>query len=381
MEKTVEAIVSEAVDSIRVDLSPFTTSIGSESRTLQAASVAKLLRASKEHGYAHAAGHGIPTDVTERLLRAARTFFEKAPPQERARVAMHSQPGSYRGFQPVYANVTQGHPDGHQALDYMRTIDNFTSPSLAPEIVEMAKASNLFPHGEIEDAVSEFITHAVRAGVAVMRAVALGMGLSTRAFEENGAFSDPFWIIRLIHYPAVERAQVGHDAADTMQSEAALGCGAHRDYGFITFVTAETNPPDTVDRALQVCDKGGHWVAAKKPVKGDFLVNFGDCLEVVSCGLFPATLHRVLRPQFGDRVSVAVFIEPNFDWVIRSFMPVSRSAPCKRVDFDGDPRNPEGFRTESYLLRIQKLQEFSCYGEYLYSKVSANFDDEGLKAI
>jgi isopenicillin N synthase-like dioxygenase len=369
--------------SLSVDLSPLLRPSGFESDQAQSESAEGLLKAARDHGYAHASCHGVPAEVISRLLTCARHFFDRASPEERARVALHENPGSYRGFQPVRANVTQGQPDGHQALDYMRTLADFESSCLGPEIVEMARKDNVYPSSEMADAVHDFVRYAVAAGVAVMRGVALGLGLSATAFEENGAFSDPFWIIRLIHYPSVESdrcsALAKGSRGDGCSNVPELGCGAHRDYGFITFVVAETNPPDAVDTALQVWRNGTSWISAVKPPKGDLFINFGDCLEVVSSGVFPATLHRVMRPSVGDRLSVAVFIEPNFDWKIRSAVTLGTSVPTDLCD-DGSSV-PEGGETQSYSSRIRKLQSFKCYGEYLYSKVSSNFDYESLKAI
>jgi isopenicillin N synthase-like dioxygenase len=371
-----------AMASLGVDLSPLLRPSSFESNQAQSASVEGLLQAASNHGYAHASGHGVPAEVTSRLLTCARDFFDRASPEERARVALHENPGGYRGYQPVRANVTQGQPDGHQALDYMRTLVGFESSCLGPEIVEMVRKDNVYPSTEMEDAVHDFVRYAVPAGVAVMRAVALGLGLCASAFEENGAFSDPFWIIRLIHYPSVESdhgsAVTKGSGGDGCSNVPELGCGAHRDYGFVTFVVAETNPPDAVDTALQVWRNETSWISAVKPPKGDLFINFGDCLEVVSSGVFPATLHRVMRPGVGDRLSVAVFIEPNFDWKIRSAVSLGSTDSC---DDDSSVPVPEGGETQSYSSRIRRLQSFKCYGEYLYSKVSSNFDSVSLKAI
>lgn len=430
---------------LSVDLGPLLALDANAALAAPAAaeSATRLLRAARLHGYAHASKHGVPHACCTRVLQAARRFFDDAPSEERERVRMRAPAhtdgdvaaaaddaaesnvddgsvanGPYRGYQPLYANVTQERPDAHHALDYLRTLSppevSVTADlaphqtALASRLRGLAHGRNVFPRtraeiddnsnaaGDMERAVADLVAHATSAGAAVMRAVALACGASPHAFAD--AFRDPFWILRLIHYPRYK---------GTDDSIEALGCGAHRDYGFVTFVFEEDafiahdateknaaepqRPTANARSALQVCLAGdGHdWKPALKPPNGDFILNFGDCVEAITGGAIPATLHRVVRPMSRDRLSVAIFIEPNFNWRIRRLI-----QPCVRRPYDtaaangsnstcddDASRDTDATRNTNVLrgAQLARMEEMSCFGEYLLSKVSSNFDEDALE--
>ena len=60
-------------------------------------------------------------------------------------------------------------------------------------------------------------------GMAIMRAIALGLGLSTEFF--NDKMCNSFWVLRLIGYPPLDTQKIQGN------SEKGLSCGEHTDYG------------------------------------------------------------------------------------------------------------------------------------------------------
>lgn len=354
-----------------VDLSPFLTHASTEPRCAEAAaaSVAALVSSAASHGYVHVS-NAIPSVVSARLLFAAHTFFHAKSIDASIAPEMRLTPPSYRGYQQLGENVTSARRDMHHALDFMRMLAKpasseglmFPHPQVfdTRDLEALAIGENVFPNAELKEAVTEFMQYATTAGQAVMRAVADAMGVSRSLFAD-GSFSDPFWLARLIQYPPVSDG-------DVVDAESSLGCGAHTDYGFLTFVLEDQ--PDATESALQVCPRDdGVFVAAAIPPQDALLLNFGDCLEAVSAGAFPATLHRVVRPSSG-RISIAAFIEPNFAWRIRPLLP---SPLVGRITSNHDAQ-------VAHQRHVQKMQRFSCYGEYLLSKLSSNFalyDDGG----
>jgi isopenicillin N synthase-like dioxygenase len=353
-----------------VDLTPFRAS-SPPSPSAAAASSAALLESAASFGYAHVAGHGVPPTVTERVLAASRRFFESrivaeagCPGGDRAadrslapNVAM--SPVTFRGYQRLGENVTLGRRDAHRALDFLRQLpaDACLPAGGSPSLSELAFGENVFPDGELGEAVTDFIQAVVQAGRAVMRGVCHALLLPEAALADS--FSDPFWLIRLIHYPAAAAAAAAGDGRVTRDE---LGCGAHRDYGWLTMVVSDEDPGSVA--AMQVSKDGspGGFAPAAVPPAGCFLLNFGDCLEALTHGAFPATLHRVLRPP-RDRLSVAVFVEPNFGWRIGALrLPTASPRPLHAARDAAEHRR-----------RLAEMGKYACYGEYLLSKVSSNF--------
>lgn len=138
-----------------------------------------------------------------------------------------------------------------------------------------------------------------------MHAVCHALRISPATLTE--CFSDPFWVLRLISYPP--RCPESTDSV--ARPRPSLGCGPHRDYGWLTFVITDERP-DSVG-ALEISRDGSDagFEPAVLPPPGCFLLNFGDCLEALTNGLFPATLHRVAQPRT-ERLAIAAFIGNHF---------------------------------------------------------------------
>ncbi len=142
---------------------------------------------------------------------------------------------------------------------------------------------------------------------------------------------DPFWVLRLIHYPPLPR---GVDATPGQVS-----CGEHTDYGLLTLVNQESHAA-----ALQVRNAAGDWLTPP-PLPGAYVCNIGDMLTTWTNGLYPSTLHRVVHTDgFASRVSAPFFYEPSYAAVV---------APLPQF---GPPRFPP-----------------VVYGAHLLSKVTSNF--------
>jgi len=168
---------------------------------------------------------------------------------------------------------------------------------------------------------------------------------------------DSFWVMRAIGYPPLPD---DHDG---------FSCGAHKDYGCLTFLYADPTPsalqvflrqtrgaslpsaaPESGLPAEQGTDEG-IWINAD-PIPGCVVCNIGEMWEIWSNGLYRSTLHRVIHRSANYRVSVPFFFEPNFNARIHPL------AAAKRIQ--GDAGNiPE--------------KEPVVYGEFLMAKVAGNF--------
>lgn len=224
-------------------------------------------------------------------------------------------PSTYHSYQRVGENVTQGRRDAHWPFDVIRSLspDSACLSTLqvragGAQLRALACGENKFPSVEMERAVDLFTAAAVRSAYAVVTAIRVALGLPENAFAE--AFRDLFYLLRLIHFP------VFAGASDD------LGCGAHRGYGCITLIVSDEEPGS--ESALQVCrnEEDGVYLPAIVPPAGAMIVNFGDCIESLTAGLLPATLHRVIRPR-NEHTSTAAFVEPTFSWRIEPILAIS----------------------------------------------------------
>ena len=98
----------------------------------------------------------------------------------------------------------------------------------------------------------------------------------THGIPCTDSYMQPQHRIKLIKYPpnpGITRGQ---------------GVGAHKDSsGWLTFLYQVGE-----EEGLEVINGQGEWIAAP-PVKGSFVVNFGNAFEAATEGAVKATVHRV----------------------------------------------------------------------------------------
>eukprot|EP00435_Cladocopium_sp_Y103_P062260 s92_g23.t2 len=354
-------------------------------------------------GFFYLEGHGIAPEEIEHLHALAKQFFSlptavkdsEGPavsscflvsplsctvPTSEEEIAMSGAPPlTGRGYQRC------GLPGSSPGADRLRWID---------QVRRFVQARNLWPSEppEFRAAAEAYFAKVSEVGNALMRAMAVGLGLPEHFFDSVTDRS--FWCVRVIGYPALHRDQLN------------LSCGEHTDYGCWT-ILAQDQTPD----ALEVQLPGGHWEKVQ-PRPGAFVVNLGDMLSVWTRGRYVATRHRV-RQTAGDyrtellppcplgvlnfhmvllwlwlqeyhgcdalgfflsglepaRTSIAFFYEPNFDAVIR---PLDLSPLPQAIEH-------RPVASTEPLARGLAGQEL-IYGEHLFAKVSSNFDFEEILA-
>lgn len=230
-----------------------------------------------------------------------------------------------KGYQYVGQNVTEGKPDAHEALDFYRPFEKSELGTLKGPHPDIGDDELL---QRVDDTARAFL----RLGKIIMRFVAMGLGLADDAFEDDIAGCS-FWILRLISSPPMSSDDEG---------EYKVSCGAHTDYGLLSFLDASCG-------GLQIEDLNGQWVDVPH-VPGTIVCNIGQMLQLCSGNRYRATKHRVIRHREEtpkDRISIAFFYEPNYDAVIKPML----------ESIDLDPKSPT-------LIR---------YADFLRQKVATNF--------
>ncbi|EIE18553.1 Clavaminate synthase-like protein, partial [Coccomyxa subellipsoidea C-169] len=298
-----------------------------------------LHAACRDVGFFYVVNHGVPASVTDGVLQEARQWFNM-PAEVKQQIALGPET-SYRGYQQLGSNVTRFdggfQRDHHEAIDlYKEEADRDASP---------VHGMNPWPtqHPAFDASLRQYVQSCLGVGQAIMRGIALGLGLPGNYFESadgGGTTADSsYWVMRAIHYPPLSQAVAGAEVERHVQ----LSCGEHTDYGLLTLVNQEPHIP-----ALQVKNAAGEWITAE-PIPGSFVCNIGDMLKVYTNGLYEPTPHRVINADPSrSRVSIPFFYEPAFD---------AQVAPIPA------------------LLQPGVVPSFGsvCYGSHLESKVLNNF--------
>lgn len=301
-----------------------------------AAAVERIGAACRSAGFFYVSGHGVDPGLERRLERAAADFFA-LPSDEKRALAMIRGGRAWRGYFPVGAELTSGRPDQKEGLYFGSEL-----PTDHPLVVSGTPlhGPNLFPDEAMRAAVLDWIAAMERLGRALMRGIALSLGLEGTRFDAHG-MAEPLSLFRIFHYPA------GADAE-------AWGVGEHTDYGVLTILKQDDCG------GLEVKAGGsarGGWIDAP-PVPGTFVVNLGDMLERMTAGLYVSTPHRVRNTSGRSRYSFPFFLDPGF------FAPVR--------PLDGLPPPPEdGARGRWDGASVHHFE--GTYGEYLLGKVGKVF--------
>jgi len=293
--------------------------------------------ACRDTGFFYVTGHGVGADALARLDSASRTFFA-LPVEEKLKIAMARGGRAWRGFFPVGGELTSGRPDLKEGIYFGTELEDQDARVKAG--VPMHGA-NLWPAQvpALRAAVLDFMERTTRAAHAVMRGVALSLGLDEEYFARTYT-ADPTVLFRVFHYPPA-RAVDGE-----------WGVGEHTDYGLLTLLAQDDCG------GLQVKSRSG-WIEAP-PIAGTLVCNIGDMLDRLTGGFYRSTPHRVRNVSGRDRLSFPLFFDPAFDAVIE---PLPERA--------GAAHDDSGERWDRANVHVFQ----GTYGEYLLGKVGKVFPD------
>jgi len=306
-------------------------------------------------GFFNVVHHNVSPDLLQSVLGEARAFFDGSTLDEKDRISIR-QNESFRGYQRMGENWTGGMSDAHEALDFFSESDRALLPNIntrndnnnhddAGRRRPTNYGRNQWPDPSIypnfRPVMERYVQEMTRVGARLMQGCALGLDLKDPNYFHK-YFDDPFWILRLIHYPSTIQNTMNQPKNDQNKTES-MGCGEHTDYGMFTLIWSEKVP-----ETLQI-RTGQEWTFVE-PVEGAFLCNVGDMLSRWTNGMYRSTPHRVLRPGGGiSRVSCPFFYEPSYDAII---------API-----------------DVLVQRSNQAPSFQPirYGDHLLSKTSSNF--------
>ncbi|OBH07766.1 isopenicillin N synthase family oxygenase [Mycobacterium sp. E1747] len=276
-----------------------------------------LREAAHDVGFFYVTGHGVPDELSRRVLGAARRLFE-LPDADKDAIAMVRSP-HFRGYTRLGGELTRGRVDWREQIDI--------GPERAP-VGGAGKPDYLWLQGpnqwpaampELPGIIADWDDALSGVARTLLRHWAASLGSSPDVFDP--AFAEmPATLIKIVRYP--------RSAASPQ------GVGPHKDSGVLTLLLAAPG-----SRGLQVRRPDTkEWIDVP-PTDGAFVVNIGELLEVATGGYLRATEHRVtLAGQAADRISVPYFFNPRLDAQIPVLtLPPELRARAGRVTDAADP--------------------------------------------
>jgi len=291
--------------------------------------------ACRDCGFFYAYGHRISPETLATLKAASRAFFA-LPLARKMEVEMARGGRAWRGYFPVGGELTSGKPDLKQGLYFGEEL-GADDPRVAAGWP--LHGANLFPEQPptLKPAVLRFMREAEAAAHAIMRGVALSLGLEGEYFRARYTAA-PTMLFRIFEYPPA------------LAGDQSWGVGEHTDYGLLTLLAQDELG------GLQVKTAAG-WIDAP-PIEGVLICNIGDMLDRLTGGVYRSTPHRVRNLSGKSRLSFPFFFDPAFDAIIE---PLPAHAGRDDSGERWDRANVHAFE--------------GTYGDYLMGKVAKVFPD------
>ena len=254
---------------------------------------AALHTAVHEVGFLQLVGHGIEPAESDALLDLVRRFFA-LPEADRLALSNLESP-HFRGYTRIGQELTGGRSDWRDQLDVGSELPPLVVAEHDPAYLWL-QGPNRWPESlpELREGILEWQDRLAAIAHRLLRELLVSLGAPRDFFD--AAFADkPHLHTKLVRYPG--RAPGGSKQ----------GVGWHKDYGFLTLLLQDEHGGLQVQR-----EDGG--VIRVDPLRGAFVVNLGELLEIATDGYLVATNHRVVSPASGaERFSVPFFYNPRLD--------------------------------------------------------------------
>ncbi|KAI9726599.1 MAG: hypothetical protein M1828_000966 [Chrysothrix sp. TS-e1954] len=289
-------------------------------------------------GFLYVINHGVPQKTIDCLTDKLPTLFELTP-EKRSSLSKLNSP-HFLGYSGFAEETTLGVSDLREQFDYATELPVAWKDPVAtngsakhgPNGIREGdrdfskpywrlRGPNQWPSEEdvpgFRDALMNYHDAVARLSYDFVHLIeeAFGIPLGTfdHFFRQEASSSNqqsglpPQHRLKLLKYPPSDSS--------------GQGVGAHKDSsGWLTFLYQVGN-----ENALEVVNGNGDWISAP-PIKGSFVVNFGNAFEVATEGAVRATIHRVkaTTPSSPIRYSIPFFQGLPLDLTlseIRSYIP------------------------------------------------------------
>ena len=240
-----------------------------------------------DKGFLYIVDHGIAPSTQTAMFDAAQRFFT-LPDAQKAETDMALSP-HYRGWERMRGQTLQtGTPPDLKEGFYIGNELPAGDPRLRTG--GLHGGPNQWPRGlpGWRETLTTYFEQMEALCARTMQALALALALPQTHFDAfcTGASSN----LKLLHYPP--------QPANPLPDE--KGCGAHTDWGAITYLLQDDAG------GLQVWDASLGWIDAP-PIPGSYVLNLGDLIARWTNDRFRSTLHRVINRSGRERYSIPFF--------------------------------------------------------------------------
>ncbi len=274
-----------------IDFGPF---IEGSSAGRQAVADA-IARAAESIGFFYIRNHGMPQATIDRAFAESKKFFE-LPVEQKAAIKINR---FHRGYVPLddVRYKPEYEPNHNESLFVGLPLAEDDPAVTGPGSMH---GPNQWPQAqpELRAALERYHAEVSALGQTLLRACALALRLDEDFFRPF--YRKPATFVRTIRYPA-QRAP---------RPENKYGAGPHSDYGCVTILAQDDAG------GLQVRQRNGAWMDATS-IPGTFVVNIGDMLMRWTNDRWVSTVHRVINESGRYRQSIAAFIDPDHDTLVK----------------------------------------------------------------
>ena len=252
----------------------------------------EMVGAALATGFFYVRGHGIEQALIDAVFAQSRAFF-MAPIAEKQKVTVNPW---HRGFiRAGEAKMYQGsRPDLKES--YIWGLDSATARSEPDGFgTPPNQWSEFLP--EMRPVLNRYFEAVNQVGWRLLGAFATALDIPADSFTSS--IARPTSRGSIIYYPP-QPPDIGEDQ---------FGVAPHTDWGCLTLLYQDQTG------GLEVRGRDGQWVAAA-PIAGTYVVNVGDLLARWTNDRFRSTQHRVVNRSGRERLSCAVFVDPDRDTVI-----------------------------------------------------------------
>ena len=275
-----------------------------------AEAAATLRTACEQVGFFQLIGHGVPQAQIDRIFAETRRFHAlPLEVKQQINIDNPDHPLGGVGYLPIGERRLPRRAKGNRNEAFLLKSDK------AIALV----ANQWLPEGELPGfraAVEGYAATAEALALRLVNVYAVALDLDADWFDE--AFEDPFWRLRLTHYPPDEDTASG-----------AFGIAPHVDTTFFTLLLQD-GPGLVIYSALR-----DQWIQAPV-IPGAFVVNTGELLRQWSNDRFLSTRHFANNDAAASRYSIPLFFNASGDW------PMACLPTCT------GPGNPPRYPTISY---------------------------------
>lgn len=257
----------------------------------------EMLRIAEDIGFFYIRGHGVPQTFIDEVFALSRAFFT-APAAQKQTVTVNPW---HRGF--IKAGEAKMYSGSRPDLkeSFIWGLDNATGHA---EPNAQGTPPNQWPAflPRMRPALTRYFAAANDIGWRLLRAFAASLDIAPETF------------VRSIAHPTSRGSIIYYPPQPPGMAEDQFGVAPHTDWGCLTLLYQDPTG------GLEVRGRSGAWVAAT-PIEGTYVVNVGDLLARWTNDRFRSTPHRVVNRSGRERLSCAVFVDPDRDTLIT---PVTR---------------------------------------------------------